>query len=165
MTPSTLNVLTLLASIEFADGDRAPKLAEVRRIVASMPRAELVDAVFALCDRFSRAIEATREHVELLALTEFGMPPHTVEKLNLPTMLGSLMGLALPEVREESCCATCAFRQGSAANQCIPTVSDALECLGDGEKFMCHEGVHEGMEPTKVCRGWAQAVKLAEVAA
>lgn len=166
MTPSTLSILTALAGAEFgrsaADAQALEFLLfDIRQQVKALPRAELVDAVMVLSDRFARAIEATREHVELMAITEFRMHPDAVDKLNLPTMAGSLMGLAMPEVREGSCCATCAFRQGSAANQCIPTVADAFECVGSGDQFMCHEGVHEGDEPTKVCRGWAQAVKLA----
>lgn len=160
MTPATLSILQLLAAIEFAHGDRAERLSEVRRMVTTMPRAELVDAVFTLCERFSRAIEATREHVELLAIVEFDMHPERVGKLNLPTMLGSLMGLAMPEVREDGCCATCAFRQGTAANQSAPTVADAMTCTTELDRFYCHEGVTDDTKPLKVCRGWAQAVKF-----
>lgn len=165
MNGRTLEILTALAAVHFA-GDAASKsgreavIADIRNQVRTMSRQDLVDAVMVLSERFAQAMEATREHVELLAITEFGMHPHAVDRLNLPTMMGSLMGLSLPLVREEGCCATCAFKQGSAANQCVPTVSDALECIDSREKFMCHEGVHDGDEPVHVCRGWAQAMKL-----
>lgn len=165
MTPVTLDILISLAAIEFARDAADPTsrdaaLTEVRDRVRALPRRELIDAVMVLAERFTLAMESTREHVALLAIMEFGMHPDAVDKLNLPTIVGSLMGLVLPDVRESACCATCAFRQGSAANQCVPTVADALECVNNVEKFMCHENVHDGEDPTKMCRGWAQAVKL-----
>jgi Holliday junction resolvase RusA-like endonuclease len=46
----------------------------------------------------------------------------------------------------------------------IPTISDAMECVQDGQPFMCHEGVRDGAEPVHVCRGWAQAVRLERAA-
>ncbi len=169
MTPATLDILTALAAVEFADEAdpvaRAAVLADIRNMVRVLPRQELVDAVMTLTERFTAALQATREHVELLAITEFDMNPHQVDKLNLPTLLGSLMGLSLPLVKEGGCCKTCAFRQGTAANQSIPTIQDALECVGDGQQFMCHDGVRDGDEPVHICRGWAQAARLVREAA
>lgn len=165
MTPATLSILVTLAGLHELEGGNK-ELPTIRRTVASMPRQELVDAVMTLTERFTMAMAATQEHVKLLGLTEFGMQPHQVDKLNLPTITGSLMGLALPEVQEGKCCGTCAFRQGSAANQCIPTVGDAFEAAENCEDFFCHEGAGgDGGKPLKLCRGWAQATRLIAEAA
>lgn len=130
-----------------------------KSLVGTMPKEELERALLELARRFVMAMTATREHVALLALTEFHMDPHAVDRLNLPTLLGSLMGSELPAVDEARTCSGCAFRQGSAANQCAPTVIDALDCLGSAEPFMCHDGLAGDAEPGNLCRGFAQAVK------
>jgi hypothetical protein len=37
-------------------------------------------------------------------------------------------------------CATCAFRLGTAANACAPTLMDAMKCVIEGrDQFVCHE--------------------------
>lgn len=129
-------------------------------LFGSMPKQELVDTVLALTERFVMAVTAMREETITLAICEFGMHPHEAENLNLPTMLGSLAGLGLPAIDAASVCATCAFRQGSCANQCPATVSDALGCIeSKGSPFFCHEGGATGADPKKVCRGYAMALK------
>ncbi|WP_371436360.1 hypothetical protein [Polaromonas sp.] len=129
-------------------------------LLGSMPKGELVDTVLALTERFVMAVTAMREETITLAICEFGMHPHEAEKLNLPTMLGSLAGLGLPAIDAANACATCAFRQGSCANQCPATVSDALGCIeSKGSPFFCHEGVATGTDPKRVCRGYALALK------
>ena len=86
------------------------------RLLETMPREDLVTAVCELSHSFVTALAASREQIALIGLTDFGMAPHQVERLNLPTMLGSLMGKLLPSVDVNKVCATCAFRPGSAAN-------------------------------------------------
>jgi ribosomal protein L34E len=85
-------------------------------------------------------------------------PDRLSDRLNLPTPFGALQGVILAsKVDETKTCATCAFRLGSVANQSPVTTSDADYCAHEGERpFMCHEGVHEGGEPTKACAGFAQ---------
>lgn len=57
-------------------------------------------------------------------------------------------GLAVPRR-----CDTCAFRKGSYANGCVPTVMDALKCAMEGDTtFLCHEH-RKGDEPP-ICAGY-----------
>ena len=57
-------------------------------------------------------------------------------------------GMAVPRR-----CNTCAFRKGTYANGCVPTVMDALKCAVEGDTvFQCHEH-RKGDEPP-VCAGW-----------
>lgn len=56
-------------------------------------------------------------------------------------------GLAVPRR-----CDTCAFRKGTYANGCVPTVMDALKCTAEGVPFMCHE--HRKADEPPVCAGW-----------
>jgi hypothetical protein len=95
------------------------------------------------------------------AMVEEGclLPPDSVEKLNLPTLFGALNGVALAASAEgcKGMCPTCAYRLGSPANQCEPTVCDADWQAGSGEPFLCHH--HDGPGPTTPCRGHAVRVK------
>jgi hypothetical protein len=53
-------------------------------------------------------------------------------------------------------CGTCAFRAGTLPNQCLATVADALKCVMEGDRFLCHESpVDADGEHTGVCMGWA----------
>lgn len=57
-------------------------------------------------------------------------------------------GMAVPRR-----CNTCAFRKGTYANGCVPTVMDALKCMLEGDTvFLCHEH-RKGDEPP-VCAGY-----------
>lgn len=48
-------------------------------------------------------------------------------------------------------CASCAFRSGTAPNQCADTLMDALKCIVEHEPFYCH--VKKGWP----CHGWFAA--------
>ena len=137
-------------------------VAKLSKALGAFSIAELIRLIGIICIRSEQVDLAVREHVELFAITDLGMHPHTVEKLNLPTLRGSLAGLLLPSVNEAKTCATCAFRQGTAANQSEPTAADINFLLADGsrEDFYCHEGAPEGGS-TSICRGFAQAGKQA----
>lgn len=137
-----------------------PMPVEFMRLLQTMPRESLVTAVCELSHSFVTALAASREQIALIGLTDFAMAPHQIEQLNLPTMLGSLMGKLLPPVDVAKVCATCAFRPGSAANQSESTVSDIWHCAGNSEPFMCHHKVGDANEPTQPCRGFAQAQGL-----
>jgi hypothetical protein len=56
-------------------------------------------------------------------------------------------GMAVPRR-----CSTCAFRAGTYANGCLPTVADALKCAVEGVPFECHE--HRKADAAPVCAGW-----------
>jgi hypothetical protein len=161
MSPINSLLLALAAHYETQPAS-SPLPSDFLRMLEAMPAKELAQAVITLTERFVDVTKATREHMLILATVDFNMHPHQAEKLNLPTLAGSLMGLTLPKVDESKICGTCAFRQGSAANQSVPTVSDLKDCLDleSGKPFMCHEDLSKGDQPTKVCRGYAQAMLL-----
>jgi hypothetical protein len=126
---STNNLLLALAAHYETQPDTSPLPSDFLRMLESMPANELAQAVITLTERFVAVTKATREHMLVLATVDFNMHPHQAEKLNLPTLAGSLMGLTLPKVDESKICETCAFRKGSAANQSVSTISDLTDCL------------------------------------
>jgi hypothetical protein len=145
-------------NVSSLDGD----VEHLDKALAACSIAQLIRLIGIICIRSERVDLAVRQHVELFAITDLGMHPQNVEKLNLPTLRGSLAGLLLPSVNETKTCATCAFRQGTAANQSEPTAADIAFLLADGpgEAFYCHEDAPEGGS-TSLCRGFAQAIKQA----
>lgn len=76
---------------------------------------------------------------------------------NLPTPDGIALGKELARLADASPmagrprCATCAFRGGTEANGCAPTLMDAIK--SEGDTFWCHEN------EDKPCAGWAAARK------
>lgn len=104
--------------------------------------------------------ESCREMVELILITEGRMHPHSAEKVNLPTVLGALQGVALAAgVDQSKLCEGCAFRIGTPANQSPSTTEDAHYCLGENPHFMCHMELDSRGEPTKACAGYAIRMK------
>lgn len=84
-----------------------------------------------------------------------------------PSQHGAALGEALADIAKagavgtdllSAMCATCAFREGSLANQLAGTGVVALNCvLGvDPDDFACHHGMKNG-EPTKLCAGFLAA--------
>jgi hypothetical protein len=82
---------------------------------------------------------------------------------NLPSPEGAALGAELARFVETAqaknpdapaLCSGCAFRRGSTANQCAPTLMDAVKCLLEGEPFYCHMGVPDEAEPTRLCGGY-----------
>lgn len=73
--------------------------------------------------------------------------------INVPSRDGARMGKELARFADAEIakrkqnfphhverCATCAFRLGTTANACVPTLMDALKCVTEGrDMFMCHE--------------------------
>ncbi len=117
----------------------------------------LID-VFAQFIGLANSVAANaREHAELIAIMN-GMHYISAEKINMPSIVGALMGLVIAaEISAEPLCHGCAYRRGSVANQCLPTVLDATDCVHPGEvSFMCHEGIGEDDQPVAACRGFAQ---------
>jgi hypothetical protein len=60
-----------------------------------------------------------------------------------------------PDSAEDRRCATCAFRKGTYANGCVPTVMDALKCTMEKVPFHCHERGREGC----LCFGYETLTK------
>lgn len=121
------------------------------------------DATLALCAQLFGLANAVTENCREQAahlLTLEGMHPHTAEKINMPTLLGALMGicLAAKAPKQDSTCAGCAYRLGTVANQCPSTVDEAAWQLQDLDRFSCHES--EDLPP---CRGHAQALKTERI--
>lgn len=148
---------------------KSPPPDNLKKLMLEMSKDELVESIFTLTKRFTLAINASTEHFKLLAI-ELGMHPHEVDNLNMPTLIGSLFGAGLHNVCGTKVCDTCAFKQGSAANQCSPTIADLLDCLESGEPFYCHEGLSLDCEiiaeqggdefsPKHICFGFLQAMK------
>lgn len=84
-----------------------------------------------------------------------------------PSLHGAILGEALADLAKAGrvgipdfpdMCATCAFREGSLANQMAATGQVALDCLVDfdPDDFACHHDMKEG-EPTKLCAGYLAA--------
>lgn len=65
---------------------------------------------------------------------------------------------ALPSQSLPDPCLTCAFRAGTAPNQCAGTVMEALNSVMgiDDAEFACHHGMVDG-RPTRPCSGYAAA--------
>ena len=95
------------------------------------------------------------------------MHPHQAEKLNMPSVPGALAGIGLARgIDPVPLCHGCAFRQGSIANQCWPTVCDAGDCsLPEEAAFLCHEVPDPEQPPATACRGFIQARAKANAAA
>lgn len=86
-----------------------------------------------------------------------------------PSRHGKLLGHALALIaaigRRDApmpipdCCATCAFREGSAPNQTAGTGKMALDIVLriDRDRFACHHGLKDG-EPQKLCVGYVAAM-------
>jgi hypothetical protein len=65
------------------------------------------------------------------------------------TQVEKYRGLGMAAPRR---CNTCAYRAGTYANGCLPTVADALKCALENVPFECHE--HRKEDPAPVCAGW-----------
>jgi hypothetical protein len=98
----------------------------------------------------------SREWLEMAAVIHGDIHPYQAEKLNAPTLEGALSHLAmLPAVDCKKACPTCAFRNGSPANQVEATADDILMCLDTGEDFMCHWNNDVPSATKRVCAGFA----------
>jgi hypothetical protein len=97
----------------------------------------------------------TRQFIGEYLIAECNHEPETVERLNLPTLLGAVQGMGIAIPRVPGMCDGCAFRKGTAANQSIITTADARDCTRDAESFHCHEHLDEHGNPTRKCAGYA----------
>lgn len=131
----------------------------LRKFLADHGGDALADLFAEFIGLANSVVENSREAAELLLITEGGLDPRQAEKINLPTILGALYGVALAAgIDASKTCNGCAFRQGSWANQSLSTTVDAADCSEvGGQTFMCHEEMDEGGNPVKACAGFAQA--------
>jgi hypothetical protein len=92
------------------------------------------------------------------------------------TSKGAVMGqmlvkIAEPEIDQliakgepDDRCATCAFRSGTAPNQCEQTMFDAIKCVLEGHPFYCHDqtiGTGSQVQP-QICQGYYAARQRAK---
>lgn len=97
--------------------------------------------------------------LKLSAIMDAKIHPYSADQLNVPTLRGALAAaVTVPIVEVAACCATCAFRVGSIANQTETVAEDVMLSLqSGGDTFYCHEG--DGA-PRTPCRGFVAAMKL-----
>lgn len=156
LATSTL-LLGLAGEVEgLTDTNQAEQI--IRRLMADLDKEELLTALVMLTRRFTLATQSAKEHFKLLAINEFKMSPHQAEDLNLPTMVGSLLGVQLAGLDQDKCCSTCAFRENAAANHCAPTIMEVHHAFHNNTPFMCHHNLVDG-EPVHLCRGFAQLIR------
>lgn len=123
-----------------------------------------LDAFVALFAEFmglANRIADNGNEAAIMVLINAGFDPMASERVNTPTVVGALEGVALAQgINATSTCAGCAFRLGTVANMSPCTTLDAKACVPVGEApFNCHEDLDAHDEPTKACAGWAQARK------
>ena len=135
----------------------APKAPEeAALLLGRMTKAELTDA-FVQFLRLAASVEANaRDTHEFYFIVDQDVHPHSVEQMNLPTLLGALKGATQCVQKEtKGMCGGCAFRLGSIANQCLSTQVDTEFVAQERDRFMCHERMDESTgEPTHICAGF-----------
>lgn len=88
----------------------------------------------------NQVCESTHEFLQTALIPEFKEWPATARRLNLPDIFGALCGIEVAMPYVKGMCQGCAFRQGTAANQCMQTSIDAKNAAeGDLTTFYCHE--------------------------
>lgn len=155
--PMTIEQAAFLKKIVgLGNNDRRDSLREY----AQQHGAERLVEMFSLFIGLANSVvENNRECIELFGILN-GEDPHMVERYNLPTIFGALMGVELAATipRQRGLCHGCAYRLGTPANQSPVTTDDAdyiAQC--DNENFWCHEHLENEL-PTKVCGGHKQRV-------
>lgn len=134
----------------------------MERFFADKEKTEIISMFSSFIDMAHAVIDNCRELAELAAIGEWGVHPHEVEKLNMPTLLGAVNGYKMAHgVDPDRLCHGCAYRKGSVANTCLVTVCDTTYCDENGQTFMCHENLNPLGEPTQKCRGFLKARKAA----
>ena len=72
-----------------------------------------------------------------------------VARLVEPSII-ALEAVGVPDSR----CKSCAFRDGTVPNGCLPTLGDAMKCVFGGDTdFLCHEDLTR----QKLCHGFVAA--------
>lgn len=140
----TADAVYLLAILK---GEKVPEWSDVDLKNLLIQVCKLADSISGNC----------RDWLELAAIVHGNAHPYQAEKLNVPTLLGALSSaIVVPRVDDSECCATCAFRVGSPANQTEAVAQDVMLTLESGEMFYCHDGDDAPKHP---CRGFVEAVK------
>jgi len=153
--------IALTDVVRAAGGRRAELLA---KYAAAHGLDALVDLFAQFVGAANSVVANCREVSEILMISEGNIHPHTAEKINLPTMLGAMQGVPLANaVSPRATCEGCAYRLGTAANQCVPTATDVAYCAEERNPFMCHLRVDDAGAPTHICAGHAQAIRLAKL--
>jgi hypothetical protein len=104
-----------------------------------------------------------RSFLEVTAIVDAGMHPHSAEGLNFPSIDGALNGVRVAIEPVKGMCGGCAFRLGTHANQSPCTTADALYALQSPLAFRCHAELDEDGEPTLECAGFEHCRKQREL--
>jgi hypothetical protein len=138
-----------------------------RRLLAKLPKADLVHLFSQMIGLANSVVANNREMIELEGIISGELHPDKAHEINLPTLFGALCGVALANaVDGNKTCGGCAYRLGTPANQSPVTTCDADWCdKGGGHDFMCHEDLDDSGNPKHICRGYAQIVKAARAEA
>lgn len=154
-------------SVQDADAIKGAVLlpAEFRRKCLEMYlAANGQDALIELFGQFMGMANSVADNCKELAtsilITEGGVHLHTAEKINMPTVFGALNGIGLAgNCDSKGVCVGCAYRLGSAANQCLSTVIDAEYTAEGFDKFYCHDELDERGDPVRPCAGHQKVLK------
>jgi len=150
----TKNICDLLTAATVVDHETRVEL--LAKLNADEGLSALIDAFSNFIGMAVSVGENNAVHLtEVLTSQGFEIPAG--QKVVVPTVFGAMSGYQMAAwAKSEKRCATCAYRLGSVANQCLETVCDAEYAGPFDELFMCHEDMKDG-EPTRGCAGWAEA--------
>lgn len=155
MTLTTSQAL-LLASAASSDEGKT----EALRLFKSADNDYLAEMIMGLIELSGSVIENHDSMIRTVAEVNHGMPPSVSEKINLPDLVGALMGISIASgIDQDKVCESCAFRLGSIPNQCSSTVNDVFYCAEGDSDFMCHENIGDDGKCTRACKGYAQYLK------
>lgn len=148
-----------LAFVELRDARRLI----VEQAARGMTKHELGEVLIHLVELSEQVIGNAEEHAIGMLIAEGNMHPHQAEKINFPSLKGAALGLAAAECvaadARQRLCDGCAYRQGTVANQCMPTQTDAQWAIDLDHDFSCHiNGYDEATDTsTQPCVGHVHA--------
>lgn len=156
------NVRTLIHDLAFVE-KREVRQTLMDQAATGMTKQEVGEAMIHLLELAEQVTGNAEEHAIGLLIAEGGMHPYQAERINFPSLKGAALGLKaasrVPEYGCERLCEGCAYRQGSVANQCLPTQTDVEWALDTEQGFNCHiNGYDEATDmPTQLCVGYVHA--------
>lgn len=154
LTPAEAAFLAALVAVSPAE-----RVHSMRRMVASGLGVGGLVRLFSTFVSVAQSVVANNRALIETALVAHGEDPHTIGRVNLPCLLGALSGAILAaDIEQDGLCSGCAYRLGTPANQCAPTLNDAIESSVPGTNaFWCHEELRANGDPVRKCRGSLRA--------
>lgn len=118
----------------------------------------IVDLLLEFVSLAKSVEENARGYIECMMMAHGAVhSEREADHLNAPSIVGALEGIRIARAPTAGMCGSCAFRLGSVPNQCLPTVQDALHCIGGPMQFNCHQDLNEEDEGIFICAGFAAA--------